>query len=322
MSDVRFGLIGVGRHGARYASHLLGGDVPGGSLAAITRRDHRLGAEQAREWGVAYHEDALSLAADPAVDAVLVVSLSLFHPEGVEAAAGAGKPVLVEKPLARDLDGCDRIEAAVRRAGIPLMVAQTSRYEGVIAGLLEALPSIAPVREALFDLQTEDRTHVNGVFQERLNDDGVLLDSGVHYFDLIPRIIGPIREVWCERHFMRGTPIDDGYTALFRAAGGARAAIHTARWGGSRDERIRIAGEGGLLIASRTPHRLHRVAGRTCAPLPFPEVPGTLVPTLYDFLRVCRGESSPPIPLADGRAAVAVAEACRRSRGAWVALSG
>ena len=321
MKEIGFGLIGTGRHGARYANHLLQGDIPGGRLAAIARRDHALGRKQAEEWGISYHEDARSLAADPAVDAVLVVSLSPFHPEGVEAAAAAGKPVLVEKPLADDLEGCERIAAAVRSAGVPLMVAQTSRYEGVIVGLLEALPSIAPVREALFDLHSEDRTHLGGVFQERLNDRGALLDSGVHYFDLLPRIIGPIGEVWCERRFVRGTAIDDGYTALFRSSGGATAAVHTARWGGSREERIRVAGDGGLLIASRTPHRLQRIVGRTRENLPFPEVPGTLVPTLDDFLRVCRGETPPPIPLDDGRAAVAVVEACRRSEGRWVPLT-
>ena len=47
MSDLRFGLIGTGRHGVRYANHLLRGDIPGATLAAIHRRDHAAGMKQA-----------------------------------------------------------------------------------------------------------------------------------------------------------------------------------------------------------------------------------------------------------------------------------
>ncbi|MFH1279081.1 MAG: hypothetical protein ABIK65_11975, partial [Candidatus Eisenbacteria bacterium] len=83
-------------------------------------------------------------------------------------------------------------------------------------------------------------------------------------------------------------------------------------------EAIEIVGEGGILLASRTPEALERVVGRMRESVPFPDVPGTLIPTLRDFLRVCRGEMKPPISVADGRAAVALVDACRRSRGRWI----
>lgn len=318
MSDVRLGLVGAGRHGVRYANHLLRGDAPGARLAAVCRRDEAKGRAQAREWDVPYHRDVRSLARDRGVDALLVVSLSEHHAESVDAAAEAGKPALVEKPLAPDLAGCERIEERAAEAGIAVMVAQTTRYEGVVLGLFEALPSVGPVREVHFSLRSEDRTHVAGVFDESLNDGGALLDSGVHYFDLLPRLIGPVEEVWCETHFLRGSPIDDGYTALFRSDSGARAVVDMGRWGGSRHEAIQVVGEGGILLASRTPPSLERIVGRGREALLFPEVPGTLVPTLLDFLRVCRGEAKPPIPVADGRAAVALVETCRASRGRWI----
>ncbi|MFH1277582.1 MAG: Gfo/Idh/MocA family oxidoreductase [Candidatus Eisenbacteria bacterium] len=315
---MRFGLVGVGRHGIRYARHLLGGDVPGARLAAICRRDETRGRALAEEWDVAFHRDVFSLAHDGGVDALLVVSLSEHHAESVDAAAEARKPVLVEKPLAPDLAGCDRIADSAEKAGIAVMVAQTSRYEGVIEGLFRAVPSIEPVREVFFSLRSEDRTHEEGVFRESLSDGGALLDSGVHYFDLLPRLIGPVEEVWCETHFLRGSPIDDGYTALFRFGGGGRAVVDMGRWGGSRHEAIQVVGEGGILLASRTPAALERVVGRERGAVPFPEVPGTLIPALRDFVRVCRGEAKPPIGIADGRAAVALVDACRRSRGRWV----
>ncbi|MFH1679159.1 MAG: Gfo/Idh/MocA family oxidoreductase [Candidatus Eisenbacteria bacterium] len=320
MKEVRFGLAGVGRHGARYAHHLLHGDIPGARLTAICRRDPASGRETAKEWRVAFHEDVRALARDPSVDALLVVTPAARHPEAVEAAAEARKPVLVEKPLARDLASCDRIALAAEHSGIDVMVAQTTRYEGPIRGLLDALPEIGPVREVLFSLRSEDRTHEKGAFSERLDDGGAVLDSGVHYFDLLPFLIGPVALVWCERHFVRGTPIDDAYTAFFRSRSGARAVVDMSRWGSSRHEAIQVVGEEGILLVSRTPPSLEKVTGRRREAVPFPDVPGTLVPTLLDFLRVCRGEGKPPITIADGRAAVALAEACIGSRGARVRL--
>jgi len=318
LKELRLGLAGLGRHGARYARHLLRGEVPGACLAAIARREVALGREQAKEWGVAFHEDVRSLARDPSVDALLVVTPAAHHAEAVEASADARKPVLVEKPLAPDPASCDRIARAAERSGIEVMVGQTSRYEGPILGLLDALPSIAPVREVLFSLRSEDRTHEKGVFSDRLDDGGALLDSGVHYFDLLPFLIGPIAEVWCERRFVRGSRIDDAYTAVLRSRSGARAVIDMSRWGSSRRESIEVVGEAGILVASRTPPSLERIEGRKSRSVPFPHVPGTLIPVLLDFLRVSRGATRPPITIADGRAAVALADACARSGGSWI----
>ena len=320
MSRIGIGVVGTGRHGSRYARHLAEGDVRGARLAAICRRDREEGGTQAAEWDAAFHRDARDLAGDPEVEAIIVATPSRFHEEGVTAAAEAGKPVLVEKPLAPDLATCDRIVNTAEENQIPLMVAQTSRYEGPVRGLIDSLPSLGEIREVSLLLRSEDRTHMRGVFRPELDDGGALLDSGVHYFDLLPMIAGPIERVWCERHFIRGTAIDDGYTALLRTSAGARVVVDMGRWGNSRHETIEVVGERGILLASRTPPSLTKVVGRRQVDLPFPDVPGTLVPTMDDFLRVCRGEIEPPIAGADGRAAVAIVEACRRSAGAWIRL--
>ncbi len=315
------GLIGTGRHGVRYANHLLSGDVPGAKLAAVSRRDHEAGHAQASDWGVAYHTDIQSMATDAGIDALLIVSGAAHHPEGVCAALACNKPVLVEKPLAVDLAGCDVILQAAERSDAPVMVAQTTRYEGPMLGLFHSLDQIGVIRQVNFLLRSEDRTHGDdGLFQRRLDDGGAVLDSGVHYFDLLPRLVGPIEKVWCDRLFIRETPIDDGYTAILVSRSGARVVISMGRWGNSRNEVIEVAGDDGLLLLSRTPSSLAIVKGREKIEVPFPDVPGTLIPTLLDFERVCRGETKPPITLADGRAAVLLAQACCQSDGHWLSV--
>ena len=56
MTSRGIGLIGLGRHGQRYAHHLLH-DVPGARLVAMSRRRRSEGERFAAEQGVRFFED-------------------------------------------------------------------------------------------------------------------------------------------------------------------------------------------------------------------------------------------------------------------------
>src|SRR5262245_40745144 len=101
---MNFGLIGCGRHGSRYAGHLLAGDVPGARLVAVSRRDEEKGRRFASETGVRFHLDADSLAEDPSVEAVVVCLPPDLHAEAALAVLRAGRALLVEKPLASTVE--------------------------------------------------------------------------------------------------------------------------------------------------------------------------------------------------------------------------
>ncbi|CAN0588151.1 unnamed protein product, partial [Laminaria digitata] len=51
-SSIRIGLIGLGRHGLRYAQHLAAGDVPQASLGAVWTRDAEKRGQLAERFGV------------------------------------------------------------------------------------------------------------------------------------------------------------------------------------------------------------------------------------------------------------------------------
>src|SRR5262245_46459467 len=95
------GLVGVGRHGSRYVHHLLH-DLPGTALTAICRKS---GGGSYPGTDIPIYDDYRAMIADPRVNAVVVVTPpSLCHAICLNAVQ-AGKPVLVEKPLA--LNGRD-----------------------------------------------------------------------------------------------------------------------------------------------------------------------------------------------------------------------
>ena len=94
MAAIRFGLIGMGRHGMRYAQHLMR-DVEGAELYAVCRQDPLRGGTFAREHNVHYYREYLDLLNDPKVEAVAVVTPPRLHERICTTAVSAGKAVLV-----------------------------------------------------------------------------------------------------------------------------------------------------------------------------------------------------------------------------------
>src|SRR4029077_20121362 len=82
----------------------------------------------AAEYEVAAEPDVGALVGRSDIDAVIIAtphSLPLPH---TVAAARAGKHVYIEKPMARDIDECDRMIAACRDAGVQLTVNKVTRF--------------------------------------------------------------------------------------------------------------------------------------------------------------------------------------------------
>ena len=77
---------------------------------------------------VAYYEDYQELLARDDIDAVSISSANAFHLEHTEAAAQAGKHVILEKPLATNLEDATRIVTVCDEAGVHLSTAYPTRF--------------------------------------------------------------------------------------------------------------------------------------------------------------------------------------------------
>ncbi len=75
------------------------------------------------------YDDWAGVKANSAIDAVYVVTPNALHREAVVAAAGAGKHVLCEKPMATSSADCEAMIAASARAQRHLMIAYRCQYE-------------------------------------------------------------------------------------------------------------------------------------------------------------------------------------------------
>ena len=75
----------------------------------------------------------------PDVDLVAIFSPNARHCEAILAALAAGKRVFSEKPLATTLEDCEKIVAAEKRAGLPIMTGFVLRYSPIYRKVKELL---------------------------------------------------------------------------------------------------------------------------------------------------------------------------------------
>jgi predicted dehydrogenase len=325
MKTLSIGLIGLGRHGVRYARHLREG-IAGLALRAVCRRDAAAGESFAREAGARFHADMAALVADPAVDAVVIATPVDRHAEAVLAALALGKPVLVEKPLAATVAEGEAMLRAASAPGAPAaMVAQTLRYEAGVRAFRDAVSSSGGALALHILLRGEDRNAApSGGWRGDGNDGGAFLDAGVHFFDLVAHLgLGRVLRVWARDAHHLGYPVEDAFTAVLETRTCA-VAIDVTRVGGSRWEVVEALTPSGIVVLDRFGETLTKISGRERTPLPIGGGAPTLPLVLADFRDAVLGRAPVPIPIEDGLRALRVAEACRASvrSGSWVDLGG
>ena len=323
MSEIGIGLIGLGRHGLRYATHLLEGAVPGARLAAVCRRDRAAGTDFARRQGIRFHASTEALVADPHVQAVIVVTPPARTLSIAREAVRHGKALLIEKPLACTGSDSAAIVAATSAARVPLMVAQTLRFDTSVQALREELSTVGTLRYLTLTNRVEPRPEVVADI-EGYGGRGVLLEIGIHLLDLIRYVTGEeVAEVRCEIDQMERDRPESRASALLRTTGGVTCLLDVSRLSGGRVSRAEVVGSRGQLLADWIGHRLTRVQSRdetvTRQTLHQP----TIVATVTAFVEALRQGRPMPIAGLDGQRAVEIAEACYESAttGQWTRVT-
>src|SRR3989449_10047571 len=182
------GVVGLGRHGSRYARHLLEG-VPGCHLAAVSRRDVGAGRAFAEGPGLLFGPEWRELVGGKEVEAVVVVRPPGLNREICLAAVRAGKPLLIEKPLALTVADAQEMVRAAREAGIALMTAQTLRFTPVLARLRDRLAAVGPLEYLVLTMRAERPPH-RWLGDPGQAGGGGLLEIGIHLLGLIRFLVG------------------------------------------------------------------------------------------------------------------------------------
>ncbi|MBC8140313.1 MAG: Gfo/Idh/MocA family oxidoreductase [Armatimonadetes bacterium] len=317
----RVALIGAGTMGGVHAGHWK--TMPGAELVAVV--DPRTDAAAAH--GAPFSDfDTMLAQAKP--DIVDVCTPTPFHREYVEKAAAAGKAIFVEKPFARSLSDCDAMLAAVTRAGVPAMSGHVLRYFPEYAGakrLVDAGAVGTPVAARTARMAgLPDLGGRPNWYADPAQSGGVVLDMILHDFDWLRWTLGEVTRVYGKGlfHLTKHTGVLDYALVTLRFASGAVAHV-TGSWahpGGFRTT-LEIAGNAGLIEhdSARTAPltaslRTKGGGGGVAVPeSPMAQGQDPYYQEIAAFVHALQAGETPPVTLADARAATRIALAALES---------
>jgi len=309
---IGLGLIGVGRHGMRYARHIMQ-DLPGAVLQAVCRQHPQRGLELPGADEVTVYGEPQSLIDDPSVEAVIAVAPPAFSPDICRSAVDARKPLLVEKPLAVSAADAQAMVMAARQAGVPLMTAQTLRFDAAIQEMLKRRACIGRSERMHLTSHVEPKqtapNHAEGYGKR-----GALLEIGVHLLDLVRFLTGEeVREVSCRMDHVPPTAPDTVVSGRLVTQGGMVCLLDIARLPDERVGVVEWIGSQGRAVADWPRRRFRWVGnGGESDDIEFPPSQ-TVLSTLSAFLRAVECGTPMPITGEDGCRAVDIADACYRS---------
>ena len=250
------------------------------------------------------------------VEAVLVCSRTVDHPEHAIAVLAAGKHLLLEKPGAIGTDAQERIrEAAASHPDLVVRLAYHRRHDARFRELARLIAAGAIGRP--FAIQMESRENFPPG-PDDLAAGGFIMDVGVHDFDTARWLLGADPKtvaVVSQRVVYADADLDQAYITI--ALDRAMAFTHLARTNTvGMDIRCEVLGENGSVVFDRSRRNGEISLLSTGSDAVFAADCREFFAEAYqrqmdDFAAACRGQDAPNATLEDDRWAVATAVAAR-----------
>jgi predicted dehydrogenase len=197
------------------------------------------------------------------IDIVDICTPNDTHCDMAVAAANAGKAILCEKPLARNVAEAERMAAAVKKARVVNMVCHNYRRIPAIA-LAKQMIEGGELGDRIFhfraryaqDWIVDPKFRLVWRLQKGKAGSGALGDIGSHIVDLARYLVGEFKEVCGTletfvKHRAGGrVTVDDAATAIGRFKNGALASLEATRFAPGRKNSLtlEINGSGGSLF--------------------------------------------------------------------------
>jgi len=236
MDTINWGIIGVGD-----VTELKSGPafykIENSKLKAVMRRNAEKAADYAKRHKVPkWYSNASGLINDSEVDAVYIATPPDSHTNYAIEVMKAGKPVYVEKPMARSFAECKEMMQVSAETDMPIWVAYYRRAlpaflkakEIIEAGTIGKpfLVNIKLYQQAREKNQTKEEMHWH-VFPE-IGGAGYFFDLASHQFDYLDFVLGKVTEVNGKASNLAGLyPAEDTVSGTWKHESGI---VGTGSW--------------------------------------------------------------------------------------------
>jgi myo-inositol 2-dehydrogenase / D-chiro-inositol 1-dehydrogenase len=321
MAILDFAIFGAGRIGAIHAGNIARRtdarlkyviDVNDGVATALAAR-HGAGVT-----------DRAAALADKSIGAVLIASSTDTHADLCVAAAKAGKAIFCEKPIDLSLARVDATLAAVRAAGIPMLVGFNRRFDPNFASLKARMTAgeIGATEQVIITSRDPGLPPISYLKVSG----GQFRDMTIHDFDMArwllaeePETLYATASCLVDKAVAAAGDVDSCMVVMRTASGKLCHINNSRRASYGYDQRIEVHGSGGRLMAANvTPTTVELANAASVSsdkPLHFflERYAEAYVRELDAFIAAVRDKKPMPVGAEDGRRALVLAEAALAS---------
>jgi predicted dehydrogenase len=247
-----WGLLGAGDIVQKRVAAALR-ETLGSRLLAVARARaelaERFAASVGAERSYARWQDLLG---DGDVEGVYVATPVHLHAEQTIAAAGAGKHVLCEKPMAMNTAECDRMIEACRANGVTLAVAYYRHYYPAIARLKQILASGEIGRPVVAQINAFERFNPaphearHWLVRPAESGGGPMFDFGCHRLEVLLDLFGPVQRVTgSTANVVFDREVEDTASACLHFASGPIATVAVSHAAMEPQDTVHVFGTAG-----------------------------------------------------------------------------
>ncbi|KAF0170646.1 MAG: myo-inositol 2-dehydrogenase [Rhodobacteraceae bacterium] len=314
-------LLGAGRIAGVHATAIS--TNPGSRLVAVSDINTEAAAKLAAQCGTeARTTDAIL--ADASINAVLIATSTDTHSDLIERATAAGKAVLCEKPVDLSLARAQACQQAVAKNGKPVMIGFNRRFDPNFSALKAALDKGEIGKPELLSITSFDPAPPPVAYIKVSG--GLFRDMMIHDFDMANFIMGTapvsvsaVGSSIVDPAIGAAGDVDTAVVTLTYADGRIAVIKNSRRAVYGYDQRVELLGSEGLLQAQNMLENTvvkSTTAGVTGAKPTYFFLERYMPAYAAEwaaFVTAVTAGSALPVTLADGVAALAMAEAATLS---------
>lgn len=256
MSDIRVGVIGYGLAGRLFHAPLIA-CTPGLRMTHVVTRNPERAAQLASDHPGAVAVDSVPglLATD--VDLVVVASPSARHAEHTGQALGAGRHVVLDKPVARTAEEFEALIATAQERERQVIVFHNRRWDSEFRTLEQILHGGQLGTVHRFETRMERwRPSAKGGWREStdpMDMGGLRYDLGPHLVDQALQLFGPVAAVQARSQSLRQVGSqDDDVLATLSHDNGITTVVSASLLAAIPGPRFRALGTHGAAVLEHT----------------------------------------------------------------------
>jgi len=225
-----FGIVGCGMISEWHARAIA--EIDGIYLVGVTDVNKNSRERLAKKYGVRAFDTYEQMLNCAEVDVVCICTPSGLHAPLAIQAAKAGKHIIVEKPMALNLEEADQMIHVCEENRVKLSVISQLRFTEAIGRLKEAVDKGLLGRLIMGNIYMKyyrsqeyyDSSSWRGTW--KMDGGGALMNQGIHGIDLLQYIMGKVKSVFAyARTLARNIEVEDTAVAVLEFDNGALGII-------------------------------------------------------------------------------------------------